>query len=173
MQAFSTLIPKSGERPLLNPDPFSGLSLGLSNCQPTSRGKINIASRDPHAVPRITANAYSTDHDIEEMLAAVKFLRKLAAQTPLAQHIAEELRPGPACQTDNELIADIRQRSGTVYHPSCTCAMGTVVDERLQVRGVSNLRVCDTSVFPTIISGNTNAAAMMAGWRAAELILAG
>jgi choline dehydrogenase len=75
MQAFSTLIPKDGERPLLTPDPFPGLSLGLSNCRPTSRGHVRIASPDPFAHPVITANAYSTDHDVQEMLLACKFLR--------------------------------------------------------------------------------------------------
>jgi choline dehydrogenase len=176
MQAFSTLMPKEGERPVLSPDPFSGLSLGLSNCRPTSRGTIAIRSPDPFAHPKITANAYSTDHDVSEMLLAVKFLRTLAAQEPLAGLIAEELRPGPDCKTDDQLIHDFRQRSGTVYHPSCTCKMGpdpssAVVDSRLRVHGTDNLRVCDTSIFPNIISGNTNAPAMMAGWKGAALIL--
>jgi choline dehydrogenase len=161
---------------VLSPDPFSGLSLGLSNCRPTSRGTIAIRSPDPFAHPKITANAYSTDHDVSEMLLAVKFLRTLAAQEPLAGLIAEELRPGPACKTDDQLIHDFRQRSGTVYHPSCTCKMGpdpssAVVDSRLRVHGTDNLRVCDTSIFPNIISGNTNAPAMMAGWKGAALIL--
>ena len=176
MQAFSTLIPKVGERPLLTPDPFSGFSLGLSNCRPSSRGFIEIQSADPLQHPRIVANAYSTDEDVTEMLEAVKFLRKIAAQEPLAEVIAEELRPGPGCVTDDELIDDIRQRSGTVYHPSCTCRMGpdpktSVVDPRLRVHGAENLRVCDASVFPSLIAGNTNAPAMMVGWRGAEIIL--
>ena len=176
MQAFSTLIPKVGERPLLTPDPFSGFSLGLSNCRPSSRGFIEIQSADPLEHPRIVANAYSTDEDVAEMLDAVKFLRKIAAQEPLAEVIAEELRPGPACVTDDELIADIRQRSGTVYHPSCTCRMGpdaadSVVDPHLRVHGIQNLRVCDASVFPSLIAGNTNAPSMMMGWRGAEIIL--
>ena len=97
MQAFSTLIPKVGERPLLTPDPFSGFSLGLSNCRPSSRGFIEIRSADPLQHPRIVANAYSTAEDVAEMLDAVKFLRKIAAQKPFADVIAEELRPGPAC----------------------------------------------------------------------------
>ena len=175
MQPFSTLIPKTGERPLLNPDPFSGLSLGLSNCRPASRGEIAIRSADPLAPPRISANAYATGHDIAEMLAAVKILREIAAQPPLADLIAEELRPGPACQSDAELIADLRQRSGTVYHPCGTCRMGpdpasSVVAPDLTVHGVQALSVCDASVFPGMITGNTNAAAMMVGWKGAALI---
>ncbi len=95
MQAFSTLIPRDGERPILTPDPFSGMSIGLSNCRPTSRGHIRITAPDPQRHPCITANAFSTDHDVKEMLLAVKFLRHLAAQPALARLIAEELRPGP------------------------------------------------------------------------------
>jgi choline dehydrogenase len=177
MQAFSTLLPKQGERPVLSPDPFSGLSLGLSNCRPTSRGSIDIKSSDAKIHPRIVANALSTENDVTEMLAAVKFLRKLAAAEPLASLIAEELRPGPKIHDDEALIYDFRQRSGTVYHPSCTCRMGddpnnSVVDPQLKVHGISGLRICDASVFPNLIAGNTNAPAIMIGWKGAEIILA-
>ena len=176
MQAFSTLLPKAGERPILNPDPFSGLSLGLSNCRPTSTGEVMIKSPDPLVHPKISFNAYGTNSDVEEMLAAVKFLRKIAAQEPLKGQMAEELRPGPEISTDDAMINDFRQRSGTVYHHSCTCRMGpdaatSVVDSRLRVHGVEGLRVCDASVFPNLIAGNTNAPAMMVGWRGAEIIL--
>jgi choline dehydrogenase len=177
MQAFSTLIPREGERPILSPDPWSGLSLGLSNCRPTSRGHIRIASGDPMQHPVITANAFSTDHDVGEMLAAVKFLRRLAAQPAMAGLIREELRPGPAVISDEALIADFRARSGTVYHPSCTCRMGadaahSVLDARLRLRGVAGLRVIDASAFPNLIAGNTNAPAILMGWKGAELVLA-
>lgn len=176
-QAFSTLVPRVGERPLLTPDPFSGLSIGLSNCRPTSRGAITLASADPFAHPRIVANAFATDRDVEEMLAAVKFLRRIADQDPIRPLIAEELRPGPAVQSDDDLIADIRARSGTVYHPSCTARMGrdtatSVVGPDLKVHGVEGLRVCDASVFPTLIGGNTNAPSILVGWLGAERILA-
>lgn len=176
MQAFSTLLPKAGERPILSPDPFSGLSIGLSNCRPTSRGEIMIKSSDPRQHPKIKPNAYSTNHDIDEMLLAVKFIRKIAAQQPLASLIDEELRPGPLIQSDADLIHDFKQRSGTVYHPSCTCRMGpdpktSVVDHKLRVHGIQALRVCDASAFPNLIAGNTNAPAMMMGWKGAELIL--
>ena len=175
-QAFSTLLPRAGERPLLTPDPFSGMSIGLSNCRPTSRGWTDLRSADPFAAPRIVANAYATDHDVDEMLAAVKYLRRIAAQDPLRALIAEELRPGPQVQTDADLIADFRARSGTVYHPSCTLRMGrdpaiSAVDPDLRVRGVEGLRVCDASVFPTLIGGNTNAPSILVGWLGAERIL--
>jgi choline dehydrogenase len=176
MQAFSTLIPKDGERPLLNPDPFSGMSLGLSNCRPNSTGEVMLKSADPFAAPRLSFNAYGTDKDVGEMLSAVKFLRKLAATEPLKSLIAEELRPGPDIASDEQLIHDMRQRSGTVYHHACTCRMGpdpttSVVDPQLRVHGFQNLRVCDASVFPNLIAGNTNAPAMMVGWKGADVIL--
>lgn len=175
-QAFSTLLPKAGERPLLTPDPFPGLSIGLSNCRPTSRGHIHIQSPDPLAHPKIVANVYSTDHDVQEMLEAVKYVRHIAAQPAFAGLIAEELRPGPAVQSDADLIDDFRQRSGTVYHHSCTARMGrnatsSVVDARLRVHGVDGLRVCDASAFPNLIAGNTNAPAILMGWKGAEMIL--
>ena len=177
MQAFSTLIPREGERPVLSPDPWSGMSIGLSNCRPTSRGHVRLRSADPGMHPVITANAFSTNHDIEEMLAAVKYLRHIAAQPALARLIKEELRPGPEMVTDEALIADLRARSGTVYHPSCTCRMGpdagaSVVDAGLRVHGVGGLRVIDASAFPTIIAGNTNAPAMLMGWKGADAVLA-
>ena len=111
------------------------------------------------------------------MLAAVKYLRHIAGQPALARLIAEELRPGPSVQSDTDLIADFRHRSGTVYHPSCTARMGpdaatSVVDARLRVHGLDGLRVIDAASFPNLIAGNTNAPAMLMGWKGAELILA-
>ncbi|MFN3971404.1 MAG: GMC family oxidoreductase [Gemmobacter sp.] len=175
MQAFSTLVPRQGERPILSPDPFPGLSLGLSNCRPTSRGQITLASPDPFAPPRITANALATPEDMAEMLEGVKFLRHLAATPPLAPLVAEELRPGPACASDDTMIADIRARAGTVYHAAGTARMGSdpatsVVDAHLRVHGLDGLRVIDASVFPNLIAGNTNAPAIMTGWRGAALL---
>jgi choline dehydrogenase len=175
-QAFSTVIPKPGERPILSPDPWPGYSIGLSNCRPTSRGSIHIRSADPNAPPRIVANAYSTAEDVEEMLAAVKFLRRIASMPALADLTVEEVLPGAACLSDEELVEDFRRRSGTVYHPVSTCRMGpdaasSVVDPRLRVHGVERLRVIDASVFPAIISGNTNATTIATGAKGAAMVL--
>ncbi len=175
-QAFSTVIPKSGERPILTPDPWPGFSIGLSNCRPSSRGEIMIRSSNPRDYPRIVANAYSTNADVDEMLAAVKFVRKIASMPAMAEIIAEEVLPGPSIQSDADLITDFRKRSGTVYHPVSTCRMGpeagsTVVDPRLKVHGLEGLRVIDASIFPANITGNTNAASIMTGWKGAELVL--
>ncbi len=176
MQAITTTVPAEGERPLLTPDDFAGFSLGISSCRPKARGFIEIASADPEAPPRIIANAFSHDDDMAEMLDAVKFLRRLASRPSLAEVIEAEILPGPEVHGDDALIHDIRQRAGTVYHPSCTCRMGSsarssVVDHRLKVHGIERLRIADASVFPNIIAGNTNAPAMMVGRRAADMIL--
>ncbi|HMO08071.1 MAG TPA: GMC family oxidoreductase N-terminal domain-containing protein [Paracoccaceae bacterium] len=177
MQAFSTLIPREGERPVLTPDPFPGMSIGLSNCRPRSRGHLALASPDPMAALAIHPHAYGDAADLDEMLAAVKWLRRIASTPPLADLLAEELRPGPAVQSDDALVADIRARSGTVYHPCGTARMGadpsaSVVDPGLAVHGVAGLWVADASVFPNLITGNTNAPAIMVGWRGAGLIAA-
>ncbi|TYR30475.1 choline dehydrogenase [Mesorhizobium microcysteis] len=175
-QAFSTVLPKPGERPILSPDPWPGFSIGLSNCRPTSRGAITIRSTDPQEHPKIVANAFSTDHDVAEMLAAVKFLRTIAAAPAIAEAIDEEVLPGPSIRSDEDLIEDFRKRSGTVYHPVSTCRMGpdaatAVVSPRLKVHGLEGLRVIDASVFPNVVSGNTNAAAIMTGWKGGEMVL--
>ncbi|PBC03584.1 GMC family oxidoreductase N-terminal domain-containing protein [Mesorhizobium sp. WSM3860] len=175
-QAFSTVIPKSGERPILTPDPWPGFSIGLSNCRPSSRGEIMIRSKNPRDYPKITANAYSTNADVDEMLAAVKFVRKIASMPAMAEIIEEEVLPGPSITSDADLIQDFRKRSGTVYHPVSTCRMGpdaarAVVDPRLRVHGLEGLRVIDASIFPDNITGNTNAAAILTGWKGAELVL--
>lgn len=175
-QVFSTVLPKPGERPILSPDPWPGFSIGLSNCRPSSRGAIHIRSADPDAPPKIVPNAFSTNSDVAEMLDAVKYLRRLASMPALAPVIAEEVLPGPSVRSDEDLVADFRRRSGTVYHPVSTCRMGpdaatAVVDPRLKVHGLEGLRVIDASVFPSNVSGNTNAAAIMTGWKGAEIVL--
>jgi choline dehydrogenase len=175
-QAFSTVIPKSGERPILTPDPWPGFSIGLSNCRPSSRGEIMIRSSNPRDYPKIVANAFSTEADVAEMLAAVKFVRKIASMPAMADIIEEEVLPGPSITSDADLIQDFRKRSGTVYHPVSTCRMGpdaarSVVDPRLRVHGLAGLRVIDASIFPDNITGNTNAAAIVTGWKGAELVL--
>lgn len=175
-QAFSTVKPKAGERPILTPDPFAGFSIGLSNCRPTSRGTIAIKTPEARDHPKIVANVFSTEYDVTEMLEAVKFIRTIAAQPSMAAITKKEIAPGTQTQTDEELVLDFRRRSGTVYHPVSTCRMGpdartSVVDPRLKVHGLDALRVIDCSIFPEIIAGNTNAAAMMVGAKGADIVL--
>jgi choline dehydrogenase len=165
-----------GTRPLLNPDPFSAFLIGLSNCRPQSCGQINITSADPLQAPKIEPNYLSDERDVETLLKGVKLLRELAKAPALAEIIIKEIRPGAMCQTDEQLIADIRDYAWTVFHPTSTCRMGestdmSVCNQRLQVHGIENLRVVDASAFPAVTSGNTNAPVMMLAERAADLIL--
>lgn len=175
-QALSTVLPRPGERPILSPDPWPGFSIGCSNCRPKSRGEIMIRSSDPREAPRISPNALSHEDDVRELLETGKFIRKMAATSPLADFIESEILPGPKVIDDEAMIEDLRRRSGTVYHPVGTCRMGpdpaaAVVDQRLRVHGVEGLRVVDCSVFPNIVTGNTNAAAIATAWRTSELVL--
>lgn len=165
-----------GKRPLMNPDPFPGFLLCVQPTRPTSRGHLKIVSADPFRHPAIHPNYLSTNQDVAEMLDAVHFLRKLAGAPSLARLIEAEILPGPHISTDEELVADIRQRCGTIFHPVGTCAMGpspadSVVDARLRVHGLANLRVVDASVFPALTSGNTNAPVIMVAEKASDMIL--
>jgi choline dehydrogenase len=118
----------------------------------------------------------STPEDIADVQEGARLLRTLTAAQPLSDIIESEYMPGPACQSESQILDDFRARAGTVYHASCTCAMGadpvtSVVNSRLQVHGLEALRVVDASVFPYVTSGNTNAPTMMVAERAADLIL--
>lgn len=176
-QAMSSRLPGPGEKPGRQVDPWAGFTMSVSNCHPRSRGQIVIGTPDPLAPPVIRPNALSHPDDVAELVEGVRVLRRLAATKALAPVIAEEMRPGAAVGDDAEVLAaDIRNRAGTVFHPSCTCRMGPdaaagVVSPRLAVHGVERLRVVDASVFPTIVSGNINATTIMVGWRGAGMIL--
>jgi choline dehydrogenase len=164
------------DRKMLSPDPFSAFLLSFNSCRPTSSGSLTISSADPSTPPTIRPNYLSTDHDVEEAIAGCRLLRKMAATPPLADVITGEIHPGPEVQTDAELLADFRKRADTVFHPVGTCRMGpnastAVVDARLRVHGVSNLRVIDAAVFPTITSGNTNAPTVMVAEKGAAMLL--
>jgi len=166
-----------GTRALMRPDPFAGFITSASPCRPTSRGHLRIASSDPAVAPLIYPNYLSTNHDVEELLAGARFLRRLAATPSMAAIIEAELKPGPAVESDAELVADIRARSYSVFHPVSTCRMGpdpaeAVVDHRLRVHGIEGLRIIDASIFPTVTSGNTNAPAILVGEKGADLLLA-
>jgi len=165
-----------GKRALMKPDPFPGFVMSASPCRPTSRGHLEIRSADPLAAPAIYPNYLSTEQDVAELLAGARFLRRLASTPALSAVIAEELKPGAGAASDDDLIADIRARSYSVFHPSGTCRMGpepasAVVDERLRVHSVAGLRVIDASIFPTVPSGNINGPSIMVGARGVDLLL--
>ncbi|MBL8894436.1 MAG: GMC family oxidoreductase N-terminal domain-containing protein, partial [Rhizobiales bacterium] len=148
-------------RRMTSPDPFPGFSVSISTCRPRSTGQIAIKSTAPDAVPAIHLNLVTDDQDMADMLAGARFLRRLAATESLQGVIAEEFKPGPATQSDEAMAADIRARSYSIFHLCGTCRMGddprqSVVDYRLRVHGIENLRVIDASVVPNVISGNIN-----------------
>ena len=166
-----------GKRQLTAPDAFSGFSISAQPCRPSSRGYLALRSSDPEQPPRIVPNALATQDDRDEMLEAALFLRKLAATPALSAVIEREILPGKDVQSREQMLADIRQRASTVFHPVSTCRMGTdrrqaAVDPALRVYGLQGLRVIDASVFPTLTSGNTNAPTIMLAEKGADLVLA-
>jgi choline dehydrogenase len=173
--SYSTTTLGSRRR-LLNPDPYPGFLMSFNTCRPKSRGCVHIRSRDPLEAPAIVPNSLGVEEDIRDVFDGARVLRRFASAAPLAQVTEAEREPGASVQSDEEVLADFRRRSGTVFHASCTCGMGpdarqAVVDARLRVHGVSGLRVADASIFPNLTSGNTNAPTMMVAEKAAELIL--
>lgn len=168
-------VKPSPTRKITRTDPFPGFSLSISPCRPTSRGEVTVRSADPAEAPAIRLNLLATDEDAEIALRGARLLRAFARTAALSGFIAEEMRPGPAV-SDEDLLADVRERAYSVFHPVGTCRMGpdpatAVVDHRLRVHGLDGLRVIDASVFPCVTSGNTNAPAMMVGERGAAFIL--
>jgi len=155
---------------------FDALTASVCNLRPTSRGRVDIRSPDPAAPPAIRPNYLSTQEDAETAARAIQITRRIVAQPALAPFAPREFRPGAEAETVGELIAAARAISTTIFHPAGTCRMGAderaVVDPELRVRGLSGLRVADTSIMPTITSGNTNAPTAMIAERAAGLMLA-
>ena len=156
-------------------EPFPGMNAVVYPLRPTSRGSIHIETRDPDVAATFKPNYRATEQDRQAMVGAIRVMRDYAAQSPLAELIAEETMPGPAYQTDAQIL-DAYDRFGTCgYHAVGSCRMGSdprsVVDPKLRVRGVTGLRVMDTSIMPAIPAGNTNGPTMAMAWRAADLIL--
>ncbi len=141
---------------------------------PKSRGEILLTSSDPHAAPHIDPHFLEAPEDHQVLLDGIRKCREICEHPELAEHLREELTPGATRASDEELTAEIKLRATTVYHPVGTCKMGvdpmSVVDPRLKVRGLEQLRVADASIMPQITGGNTNAPSMMIGERAAALI---
>ena len=166
-----------GKRPLMSPDPFPGFLLSAQPCRPTSRGSVSLRSPDPLAAPRIEPNSLATPEDLDALVQGARFLRRLAATPVLSAAIDSEMAPGAQVQTHEQLVADIRARASSVFHPVSSCRMGpdpraAVVDHRLRVHGLAGLRIVDASVFPAVTSGNTNAPVIMVAEKGAAMILA-
>jgi choline dehydrogenase len=159
--------------------PFPAFTASVCNLRPTSRGHVHIQASDAAAHPSIRPSYLSTDEDRRVAADAVRLTRRIAAAPALARFRPDEYRPGPAFQSEAELVRAAGDIGTTIFHPVGTCKMGhaddrnAVVDDSLRVHGLEGLRIADASVMPTITSGNTNAPVIMIAEKAADLIRAG
>ena len=154
---------------------FSAFTASVCNLRPHSRGSVQIATSDPFAKPNIAPNYLSAEADRLVAAKAIRLTRNIVSQTPLAHHVTDEFLPGAEFQSDEDLAAKAGDISTTIFHPVGTAKMGNdsqaVVSDRLQVHGISGLRVADASVMPTITSGNTNSPTLMIAEKAADFII--
>jgi len=152
-----------------------GVTMGVTLLRPESRGSVHIRSADPAAHPAIVHNLLSTEGDRQAMLRAMHLCRRLMAAPAMAGLTGEELQPFAGIADDAALLQTACETVQSNWHPASSCRMGSdslaVVDERLRVRGMEGLRVADASIMPTVVSGNTNAATIMIGEKAADMIL--
>ena len=143
--------------------------------RPESRGYIALKSLDPNVQPIIQPNYFATQKDRDTLIKGVKISREIMNQPAFDEFRGKEINPGDHIQTDQEIEEFIRNNGETIYHPVGTCKMGndefSVVDDKLRVRGVENLRVVDASVMPTLIGGNTNAPTIMIAEKISDHIL--
>lgn len=169
--------PFSADKPSDGPHKFSAFTASVLQMRPESAGHLELRSANMDDHPLIHPNYLATDTDCRTIVKGIQIARKIARFEPLKSHVTEEHAPGPGVGVDDEAaILDWARRTAvTIYHPTGTCKMGTdsmaVVDPRLRVHGIKGLRVADASIMPRIVSGNTNAPAIMIGEKASDLIL--
>ena len=152
--------------------PGHGFTIHACNLRPGSRGRVALRSARPSDPPRIEARYLTDPHDLQVMLEGIQLSREISRAVPLAGWRGDELFPGESVTSREGLVEVLRRKAETIYHPVGTCRMGndgqSVVDGRLSVRGVRNLRVVDASIMPKLIGGNTNAPTIMIAEKAAE-----
>ncbi len=159
-----------------SPSSAHGYQIHIGPMNSDARGSIRLRSTKPQAVPSIKFNYLSTEKDRREWIEAIHCARHILNQPAMAAFNGGEISPGPAVQSDEEILDWVARDGETALHPSCTCKMGlddmAVVDPRsLKVHGVENLRVIDASVMPYVTNGNIYAPVMMIAEKAADLIL--
>jgi choline dehydrogenase len=150
----------------------SGFTCAVSQLQVESRGSVHIRSADPAEPPAIRYNYLATENDRRVMVDGLKIVRKICATPPMRGYVAGEYLPGERVQSDDDWLEYCREMGETVFHPTSTCSVGSVVDEKLCVKGVTGLRVIDAAVMPAVPSGNINAAVIAVAEKAADLIKA-
>jgi len=169
------LQPLSADKPADGIHKFSAFTASVCQLRPTSRGRVTLKSNKPFDAPAIHPNYLATHEDQEVVVNAIKLTRKLVDAPALKGLIQQEYEPGVEYKSDKQLLEYARDRATTIYHPSGTCKMGNdrmaVVDHRLRVHGIEGLRVVDCSIMPTLVSGNTNAAAIMIAEKAAAMMI--
>ncbi len=167
--------PWSADSPGEGVHPFSAFTQSVCQLRPESRGTVTLRSGNPFDHPVIQPNYLATRNDQQTLVEGIRIARRIARTEPLKSAIAQEFRPTADLNGDDELLDWARSNSTTIYHPTGTCRMGvderSVVDNRLRVRGIEGLRVADCSIMPEIVSGNTNAPAMMIGAKLAQMVL--
>ena len=158
---------------------FPAITVSACNLRPSSRGTIRLRSRDPSAKPIIDPNYLSTEEDRQVAADAIRVTRRLMGQAAMRPYLPDEYLPGPSVGDDEQSLAKAAGDIGTtIFHPVGTARMGVapdpqaVVDERMRVIGLSNLRIIDASIMPTITSGNTNTPTIMIADKGAELAIA-
>ncbi len=173
---YATVI-FSADRPAEGLHKFSGFSLVVYQLRPESRGYLELRSANPADPPAMHPNYLATETDRRTIVDGLKLARRLLGTPDMQHFITSEYIPGDAVQTDEQLLEYARQYGGTVFHPTSTCKMGSdpmaVVDAELRVHGIGGLRVVDASIMPAVVSGNTNAAAIMIAEKAADLVRGG
>lgn len=151
-----------------------GVTLNCAYMRPKSRGTVALASADPRQAPLIDPNYWSHPEDKEASLNGLEIARDILSQPALKPFLAREALPGPDVKTRDDLFDYACRLAKTQHHPVGTCRMGkgpdAVVDPELKVRGIEGLRVCDSSIMPTINSSNTNAPTIMIGEKASDMI---
>jgi choline dehydrogenase len=154
--------------------PWSGFGLTVYQLRPESRGEIRLKSANPADPPAMLPNYLATETDRRAIVDGLKIGRRILATSPMRHYVSEEYQPGASVTTDEQLLLHAKNTGNTVFHPTSTCKMGVdamaVVDPELRVYGIAGLRVVDASIMPTVISGNTNAAAIMIGEKAADMV---
>jgi len=162
--------------PIRKLDTKPGMTGGMWQMRPLSRGYVEAKSADPHDHPAINPRYLSDETDRRCAIGGIRATRRLFAAPALQPYYVAEMLPGRDVQSDDELLDYLRNTGSTVFHATCTCKMGpdpmAVVDDQLRVHGLEGLRVIDASVMPTVTSTNTNAPTIMIAEKGAAAIRA-